>query len=281
MSTQYNGKPANVSVPAAINITSSTGTTPISITAAAHGLTSGDFVLVSNHAVNTSANGIWQVTVDDANTFRLLTSVFTAAGAATGTVQPLTLSPTFATPSDGDDMSAASVNVALDATGDRTSYLGVRSGAWRVVQRTFVNPADTSEPASNLTTWAQTTYAAGAFKVVSFTSFGLVAGDVVQFRGQISLAMPANTNACYVKAQRDIAGSGATDFGNRPRIEFVNAAAAAAEVSMPLFFEETLAANTVSNQYNVYLIARNATSGGTIALLSNSTFELTVLRSNA
>jgi len=52
-------------------ITSSTNATPIVITKASHGLTTGDTVLIYGHATNTNANGIRKVTVLTANTFSL------------------------------------------------------------------------------------------------------------------------------------------------------------------------------------------------------------------
>ncbi len=66
-------------------ITSSTNATPIVITDAAHGLVSGEYVSVTGHLINTAANGYWQVTVIDANTFSLDGSVGNGVGAATGT----------------------------------------------------------------------------------------------------------------------------------------------------------------------------------------------------
>lgn len=52
-------------------ITSSTTATPIVVTKATHGLTTGDVVLIQAHATNTNANGIRRVTVLTANTFSL------------------------------------------------------------------------------------------------------------------------------------------------------------------------------------------------------------------
>lgn len=60
--------------PLAVNVASSTNTTPITITtSAAHGLVAGDYVMVASHAPNTNANGVWKVgTVSSSTTFEIL-----------------------------------------------------------------------------------------------------------------------------------------------------------------------------------------------------------------
>ena len=69
------------------SITSSTNATPIVITSAAHGLITGNTVVIVNHTTNTFANGTWEVTRIDDNTFSLDTSVGNGVGGATGTFQ--------------------------------------------------------------------------------------------------------------------------------------------------------------------------------------------------
>lgn len=72
-------------------ISSSTNATPIVITTtASHGYSNGDIVAVGGHAVNTAANGTWQIAGVTATTFQLLTrqdavnSTGNGVGAATG-----------------------------------------------------------------------------------------------------------------------------------------------------------------------------------------------------
>lgn len=71
----------------AINIVSSTNATPIVVTTAAHGRKTGDVVTIAGHLINTAAVGTWIIEVLSATTFRLLGSIGTGVGAATGTVQ--------------------------------------------------------------------------------------------------------------------------------------------------------------------------------------------------
>ncbi len=56
-------------------ITSATNTTPIAITSASHGRATGDQVLITDVEGNYAANGMWTITVVDANTFQLNGSV--------------------------------------------------------------------------------------------------------------------------------------------------------------------------------------------------------------
>jgi hypothetical protein len=53
-------------------ITSSTNATPIVITSTAHGFVTGDYVLITSHATNTNALGVWKVGTTAANTFQIL-----------------------------------------------------------------------------------------------------------------------------------------------------------------------------------------------------------------
>jgi len=67
-------------------IVSSTNAGPIQVTSgAAHGLSTGDYVKIIGHLVNTAANGTWKITVNGANTFTLDGSTGNGVGVATGT----------------------------------------------------------------------------------------------------------------------------------------------------------------------------------------------------
>ncbi len=62
-------------------ITSTTDATPIVVTLASHGYSTGDRVTVFGHTTNTNANGTWTVTKVNANTFSLDDSIKTGGGA--------------------------------------------------------------------------------------------------------------------------------------------------------------------------------------------------------
>lgn len=67
-----------------VAVTSSTDATPIVVTATAHGLATGDYVMIFGHATNTAANGIFYVTKVDADSFQLKNRYTQANVAGTG-----------------------------------------------------------------------------------------------------------------------------------------------------------------------------------------------------
>lgn len=54
-----------------VAVTSSTDATPIVVTATAHGLATGDLVVINGHTTNIAANGIFKVTRVNANSYSL------------------------------------------------------------------------------------------------------------------------------------------------------------------------------------------------------------------
>lgn len=81
-------------------ISGATNASPISITATGHGYSSGDIVHISGVAGNTAANGLWQITVVDANTFTLNGSTGNASytsGGLASKFNVLVLQATFGT----------------------------------------------------------------------------------------------------------------------------------------------------------------------------------------
>lgn len=68
------------------SIASSTDGFVVTITCNAHGYSTGDTVVISGHAVNTNANGTWEITVTNANSFTLDGCTGNGIGGATGTV---------------------------------------------------------------------------------------------------------------------------------------------------------------------------------------------------
>lgn len=78
-----------VSLPATVNIASTTNTNPIQVmTSTPHGLFTDGPVTIAAHLVNTNANGTWSVTVTSPTTFTI-PAAGNGVGVATGTVQSL------------------------------------------------------------------------------------------------------------------------------------------------------------------------------------------------
>ncbi len=81
-------------------VTGATNATPIVITSANHGLTTGQRVTVASVGGNTAANGTWTITRVDADTFSLDTSVGNGAYTTGGTWTTTGLYAATITPTD-------------------------------------------------------------------------------------------------------------------------------------------------------------------------------------
>lgn len=68
------------------SVTAATNATPIVITSAGHGRSDNDYVLITGVLGNTAANGEWQITYIDANSFSLAGSVGNGSYTSGGTV---------------------------------------------------------------------------------------------------------------------------------------------------------------------------------------------------
>lgn len=102
----------NVATMTALNIQSSSNTTPIHvITTAAHGLIDGAQVNIAGHLLNTNANGTWVIGYVSTTEFTLVGSVGNATGGNTGTVSSPTLVGTFTVNQRGDNGSTAATHL--------------------------------------------------------------------------------------------------------------------------------------------------------------------------
>jgi hypothetical protein len=201
MSTQYNGAPSNVAAGATLAIASSTNTYPIVVTSAsAHGLSTGDWVDITDHQVNISANGQYPVIVLTSTTFSIPVSGV-GVGGATGNFNSLALGQTYPIPSDGDENAAVSVDVALETLGDRTALLAVNTGALKLAALyTFVGdvPHDTTAGHWTFTMGSTNTFvypsAGGAIATVP----DIQANDVVEiaFNGTASGSPTGEYGVC-------------------------------------------------------------------------------------
>lgn len=191
MPTNYNGIPGNASQPAAVNIASSTNTNPIQVTvsgALPASYTTGIAVTIAGHTSNLAANGRWPITVTGASTFTIPTAG-SGVGGATGTVQPLSVSPLYTYPSDGDLDNQASIAAWAQATGDRTQFLAAAASPYKMVGfQSQQNVDDTYSSAwGTLTTTNVRQVFSGSGAV--FVGIPVQANDVVEanFRGTIAL----------------------------------------------------------------------------------------------
>jgi hypothetical protein len=163
------------------NIASSTNATPVQITTTGnHGFTTGQTVLIQNHAINGGANGIWIIVVVSLTQFTLTGSVGTGVGAATGTATDYSgRFPTAITiPSPGDARGASSVNVALEGLADRTAYL--KSRVNYCLYDIIHGGVDSGESPTTWVSFGGPTYVAGNLQTLAASNFNTLPGDLVE-----------------------------------------------------------------------------------------------------
>jgi len=277
---------------AAVAIASSTNATPIQITTTGpHGLSEGDIAIVSNHEVNTAANGMWYAHVNGSNTVILLTpavvpggsranSVGNGVGAATGTIQSACFTPDqFVAPSAGDFNAAASMQVAASALADRTSRLVMMSSKYQLIAQSPATPIGSGDPATSVTTWTTSGYT-NTTTIYTLTT-NLIPGDVVTARVMVGLILPGGAgDTNQVKLQRNLilASSTATGFQDfsGTHAEVSSPTSNPTRMTIPLVGSETIGANTTGAQW--VLGITGLTFGSSLALLTNTTVEISVYR---
>lgn len=156
----------NASV-APVAIGSSTNTSPIQITTTLngstpgpHGLATGDNVEISGHTLNTSANGLWQVTVNGPNTFTLNGSGGVGIGGRTGNVHGFTVYPSLTLPSGADNVTALSVNQFAEGIANGIPFSFLNSGKYRLVDQYYLDNTGTGTP---WVAWGGAPVSIGAF----------------------------------------------------------------------------------------------------------------------
>lgn len=294
MPNLYNGVGDNASIPAAVNIASSTNASPIVVTTSTpHLLTEGDEIIVSGHAVNTAANGVWYAHILSSTQVALLVPVTrgnstgNGVGAATGTVQSQNLSPTYNEPSDGDAASAASVNVALSALGDRTAWLSQRVGSYKTIFWGSGGPFDQAEnPPGTLASVTSTSYTTGGLTagLITVPTANFVANDILIVRGSINMqfATGASGSGVVVKPQL-FYNSTANDFSTAQHLQVLynDATSVTRWVGASLLSTYTFPANTsIQGSLSLVLNARLILGSNTVTIFNSTVLEMTVLRAN-
>lgn len=224
MSTQYNGLPGTLigaGFPTAKTITSVTNTSPIVVTTStAHALKTGDIIRVSGTGIQAMDNlALWRAVVQSSTTVALYSLDTGAASSAlgtssTGTLRSLAWGTTYPIPSDGpgNPRTAASVGVALEALGDRTSYLLYRMGGHiephlRLLQYRGMTEDDTSEVNDSYWTWSSTSYVDGTGSNQLTDSFYCEVGDYLDIALSIYVSISGGDSARLQVRVDDGAGS--------------------------------------------------------------------------
>jgi hypothetical protein len=162
-----NGVWTSQALQATKTLTAATNATPIAITITGHGYSTGDTVVVTNVVGNTAANGTWEITVTDANTFTLDNSAGNGARTSGGTARLR---------NNTRVMLASPVTQNIASTGPRTAaWTSPSADVTSTLSTTFkehVN-SDTFAIATGFTTglvayWATGTLDLSGYQQVSF-----------------------------------------------------------------------------------------------------------------
>lgn len=290
MSTAENGLPSNISsnLPASVNITSSTNANPVVMqTSTPHGMTNGDYVDVEGHQTNTIANGQFQATVIDSTHFSIPVTG-NGVGGATGTVQPLALGPTFAIPADGvDNEAAASVNTPFEALADRTAWLGLMTGAYKIaaVSAQFANQSESN------TAYAQNTGVTNSYVVAtplgggtpSVAVTGAMTGDLLLVSYTLTVAVPTTgtpTNSWVALMSATTVPGGS--IGSYSKIAGSNQGVTPGNTATPITLRGRLIVGGPSAFGSTFNFSPgfycNGGTGGTFSLLGDAYVEVTILR---
>jgi hypothetical protein len=184
---------------AAVAIVSSTNASPIAVTSAAHGLTTGDRVFIAGHVTNTAANGLWKATVVDATHFTLDNSTGNGVGGATGTIRKDAIlltddqfSALGAGAIDGDPLIDLGESPSIDgdqvtiqgaaATTTATAPAALTVSAIAAVTTTAIATADGSDPT---TTQALANATKAKFNTL-LTEFGTLITEVTALRADVA-----------------------------------------------------------------------------------------------
>lgn len=229
MATQYAGLPGNETRGATLTVSDATNATPIVVqTTAAHGLQTGERVVISGVQGNVAANGAFYVAVTAADAFALydlwaggaVAAPVAGSGAYTlgGSVQAQGWASTLQLPSDGDAINASSVNTATEGEGDREAWLIERTGGYRLVE--FVEYGIVANPGSNTTTapagvqnLGEVTFLATDLDALYPLGINVIPGDVLEITATGAVFLEGNQEPMSLRLGIEIAEYGAAWTG--------------------------------------------------------------------
>ena len=194
---------------AVVTITSSTNATPIVVTKASHGLSTGDTVVVTGHTINTNANGTWEVNVLTSSTFELTGSVGNGVGGASGSFR---------------QVNNCRVKLASAVT-KTVQDCGFQSGAWTASANVTatISTADFKEGygSSSIDIAAGFTTGLAAYKALGastdFSGYKQISFWIKQTAGTIGAA-----GATQIKLCSDTAGATPVDTFDVPALGALN-----------------------------------------------------------
>ena len=147
MALTITGDASQITTPISKTVNGATNASPIVIsTTTAHLFATGDRVTIAGAGGNTAANGAWTITKTTSTAFSLNGSTGNGAWTSGGTATNHSLTPQFQIPDDGEDIDAASVNVALEALADRSQFLKALIDAGVIQVKTWTSDTTWQAP---------------------------------------------------------------------------------------------------------------------------------------
>ena len=167
-------------------------TTPIEITCTGHGFLTGDTVEQEGAAV-AAANGVFQITRIDANTYSLNGTTASGSGAQ-GYAVDYELTPATTIPANGDLIDATVTGAALESCINPQPFLYRRMGKWRLYNQYIINggaiippvysapwSTNTAFSSASVTPLASTTYTLESMSDTPSIPPVIQVGDMLQF----------------------------------------------------------------------------------------------------
>lgn len=185
------------------NILNATNTTPITITVSSHDYNTGDTVLIAYVNGNTAANGVWEITVIDSQTFTLDGSSGNANYTSSGQVRlrnnarVMLSTPVTQNIASTGYRTTAWTSADANVTTQLRSDLGLKEGSQ--VDRIYIGPNFTTGLAAY---WPTGTLDLSAYQQVSFWIYNET-GQNSQ-AGSLSLALCSDTGGQIVVNTVDI-----------------------------------------------------------------------------
>lgn len=187
-----------------------------------------------------------------------------------------TFDASFNIPSGGDTRNAASVNVALEALANRTTYLKNRTGAERVVASAGYDVAGVSILASTSSASYSEPSHASVYSLNSITC-EYEAGDIVEMTGFVIVGPTSTATTIYVRPGVYASDDASYDHGTEMIVTNC-----AEETLIPVHARIVLTTSSsdAADFIMPYLALKSGTGGNEVNLFSPSSITTRIWRAN-
>lgn len=245
MSTVFNGNGSLVSATSGssrrVTISSIANTTPIQVTATAHGFNTGDTVYQEGCAP-TAANGDFQIAVINANTYSLNGTTASGSGSATTAIAiDYELQPAYTLPANGDLADVGTIGPIVEGLSNLGPYLYKRAGSYRlhyIIEGSFTTSIGSTWSASTVTTTTPGSYTmASASALFGFSGAPPApvsrTGDLLEIIFSTTAGLPSSSQSVVIAPMINWNG-GAGNVQTGSAVVLANASGSAINVPITL-----------------------------------------------